>query len=119
MLEAKDEKSKFKAYKETQESRRQGSVGYARHRVLHGRPWGLELEDIRTGHIRWYHGDLDSNTSADAARATTEHANRLRKNIEYKEYPGLDHFELQQECSAEAYAWLKSDVNLEKRSLRK
>lgn len=29
-----------------------------------------------------------------------------RKNIEYKEYPGLDHFELQDEQTTAAYDWL-------------
>ncbi|KAH4194292.1 hypothetical protein HBH42_095410 [Parastagonospora nodorum] len=57
--------------------------------------------------MRWYHGVLDVNTFTSAARATVDHANRLRKNIDYKEYSGLDHSGLQERHSRAAYDWLK------------
>jgi hypothetical protein len=50
---------------------------------------------------------MDMNTSAEAARATVRHANELRTNIEYKEFPGLDHYELQQKVTRENYKWLQ------------
>jgi hypothetical protein len=60
---------------------------------------GFDLENIGASPMRWYHGALDVNTSSSAARATVDHANRLRKNIDYKGYSGLDHPGLQEKHS--------------------
>lgn len=60
--------------------------------------------------MRWYHGNMDVNTSSAAARQTVGDINRLRHNVEYKEYVGLDHFTLQGKVFKESMEWLqKSD----------
>jgi len=88
------------------ESHRQGTAGYRSDHKLFSQPWEFDLKDINANPMRWYHGALDVNTSSSAARATVDHANRLRKNIEYIEVPGLDHYELQHEQTVVAYDWL-------------
>jgi hypothetical protein len=108
ILDAKGGQRQIKrVHAATQESCRQALAGYQYDFKISGQPWGFELEDLHAGPIRWYHGDLDVNTSATAARATVKHANRLRENIEYKEYPGLDHYGLQNRCFYDAYDWLR------------
>jgi hypothetical protein len=109
LIDAKGNKELEKrAYAKSTEERRQGPAGFQNDMNLFGRPWGFNLEDINANPIRWYHGDLDVNTSSNAARVTVADANRYRKkNIDYKEYPGLDHFQLQTKTFHEAMAWLQ------------
>ncbi|KAL7777716.1 hypothetical protein CFE70_004385 [Pyrenophora teres f. teres 0-1] len=71
------------------------------------RPWGFDLQNIDANPIRWYHGSLDLNTSADAAKATADMVNLHRNNVEFREMPGLNHFTLQGEMTWEALAWLQ------------
>jgi predicted urease superfamily metal-dependent hydrolase len=65
------------------------------------------LEDIDANAMRWYHGSLDINTSADAARATVELANRHRKNIDFIGVVGANHYQIQQKKWKENMDWLR------------
>lgn len=110
---AKGDKQRIeRVYANSREKQRQGSAGFRNDMTLVGRDWGFELSDINANPMRWYHGDLDINTSSSAAQQTVDHANRRRPNIEYKESPLLNHGELQGEVFDKALDWLNETVKL-------
>ncbi|KAI2480335.1 hypothetical protein Ptr902_08516 [Pyrenophora tritici-repentis] len=67
----------------------------------------FDLQNINANPIRWYHGSLDLNTSADAVKATADLVNLRKTNIEFLEVPGLDHITLQTKMAWEAIGWLQ------------
>lgn len=102
-----DPKKEQRLRLEMDEVGRQGSKGYNNDFRLAGRPWGFDLQDIDANPILWYHGALDLNTSADAARATADMVNRHRQVVDFREIPGLDHYTLQSKVVREGLVWLK------------
>jgi hypothetical protein len=72
------------------------------------RPWGFRLKDINAGPVRWYHGNMDQNTSSDAAEAMVRQANKSGKDIVHLiVWPGLDHHGIQRATFHESLAWLE------------
>jgi len=55
-------------WKDTIEVHRNGTLGCAYELKLYGSDWGFQLEDIACGNVRLWHGELDVNLPADAAR---------------------------------------------------
>jgi pimeloyl-ACP methyl ester carboxylesterase len=102
-----DESKVVQAYARYQECFRQGLAGYRNDMKLFGRDWGFDLAEMNAGPIRWYHGNMDTNISSSAARATMGRVNQHRRNIDYKEFPGLDHYELQSKSLYEVLEWLR------------
>ena len=108
LREAKDDSKKERyARLDSEEMQRQGSRGYNNDFRLLVRPWGFDLQNIDANPIMWYHGSLDLNTSADAAKATVGMINRHRRIVQFREIPGLDHFTLQENFLRESLAWLQ------------
>lgn len=63
---------------------------------------GLQLEDINAGPIKWYHGEMDQNTSCDAARRTA----KMVKSLDFKSFPEHDYRTLQEEEFRNLMDWL-------------
>jgi pimeloyl-ACP methyl ester carboxylesterase len=109
LYEAKDnQRERQYAIAKAHERQRQRNAGYKNDFKLAGRPWGFELEDIdvNPSTIRWYHGLLDTNTSAEAAYATVKLANRYRKNIDHRQVSNVDHSGVQSKKFRASLAWL-------------
>lgn len=93
----------------TSEESRQESAGYANDYRLLDLPWGFSMEEIDANDMRWYHGNMDKNTSSNAAKETVDLVNRHRHNIDYREVAGLDHHEIQDgKHFDESMAWLRT-----------
>jgi hypothetical protein len=106
-MEAKGDQRQIQFAKVTiDEMRRQGHVGYNKDSQAYWAVMGFELDKMDANPMRWYHGTLDVNTSADAARAMVALANRYRKNIDYIEVPNIDHYAIQDKMYFENMAWL-------------
>jgi hypothetical protein len=86
------------------EWKRQGYKGYVNDFRLIGRQWDFELRNIRANPILWYHGEMDSNTSCDAARRTVS---RVKSEITFKPFPQHDHNTLMQAEFFNMMDWLK------------
>ncbi|RMZ68634.1 Alpha Beta hydrolase [Pyrenophora seminiperda CCB06] len=115
IVSLKDDPKKVQiAAMRSREMRRQGSKGYNNDWRVSRRPWGFDLQNMDANPIMWYHGSLDLNTAADAARATANMANRHRRIVQFQEIPGLDHYTLQGKMWAESVAWLKKPLSIRK-----
>lgn len=109
LVEAKgDTREQLQVLAVWREQRRQGSAGYALDLKKLNEDWGFALQDMQANAIRRYHGTLDSNCDADAARKTTDRLRQSGTPIEYVEVMGADHRRIRNDKFDENVEWLSS-----------